>query len=657
MGSYNVCTVTEKKLFAFLFYQAYRNERKRGRKKTRVQDEDFFDFDDYHTIMSKVESPETFTDDMVDQDFRPIAHDQVNQYLCSVLDVHKQQVDMDANNLSKHQLRSDRVMRLMNVVKKRKKKIEKENFEEKLESEFSPYMLVKDIPRIELNLFDNNKTSSFYCQGSLRDRFCFLMTFCGILRGESLFKCELSDLCDIVIEEGVLAKHHILVMRIATGQTNGLKTLYGRVLRHRQVELCPIGALGFYLMSRFHLADEKVDFSSNQSWFNVKLLVECGSKTPEVSVSDQTYAKNMKGICKELGIVSKHYIHFGRAVGAVSAELSELDSLSIKQLGNWNPDTQEDRYSSKLPLKAMRIMGGHEENKNLMFLPRAEITPPESLVRQIFPFLEEEMKKDNFLKRPTTLAFLNMLKRLRVVILQDVAVLKNMGRTHKFFEAPVFCSNEFENFRKSVSEVVASAMDTSDANVEKVLPGLMKRLDIMHSDMKGLLNIMKGYIQEVSTQVKRTATSSQLQQFVNHIGSFKFELENQDSETKNEIENVPIKTPKNNEFSYRIFQGHTSVTSMWNEWFGIEEFRATENNLCFPGGIEVLESKKEKGKNWRGGFSCAEQKYFSRLKYIIKCVKEKIDAGYSIEEALHEFDQLMKTKKSISSLEAYLKRV
>jgi hypothetical protein len=51
--------------------------------------------------MSKVESPETFTDDMVDQDFRPIEHDQVNQYLCSVLDLHKQQVDMNANNLSK----------------------------------------------------------------------------------------------------------------------------------------------------------------------------------------------------------------------------------------------------------------------------------------------------------------------------------------------------------------------------------------------------------------------------------------------------------------------------------------------------------------------------------------------------------------------------
>jgi hypothetical protein len=28
MESYNVCTVTEEKLFAFLFYQAYRNERK-----------------------------------------------------------------------------------------------------------------------------------------------------------------------------------------------------------------------------------------------------------------------------------------------------------------------------------------------------------------------------------------------------------------------------------------------------------------------------------------------------------------------------------------------------------------------------------------------------------------------------------------------------
>ena len=57
---------------------------------------------------------------------------------------------------------------------------------------------------------------------TLQDRYCQLMSTNGILQGESLFKCELSDLCDLV-HDNVL----IHVMQIATGKTNGLKILYG----------------------------------------------------------------------------------------------------------------------------------------------------------------------------------------------------------------------------------------------------------------------------------------------------------------------------------------------------------------------------------------------------------------------------------------------
>jgi hypothetical protein len=40
-------------------------------------------------------------------------------------------------------------------------------------------------------------------------------------------------------------------MQIAIGKVNKNKTLYGRVMRHRDVERCAIGALAFYLFSRY----------------------------------------------------------------------------------------------------------------------------------------------------------------------------------------------------------------------------------------------------------------------------------------------------------------------------------------------------------------------------------------------------------------------
>ena len=156
---------------------------------------------------------------------------------------------------------------------------------------------------------------------------------------------------------------HVLIMRISAGKTNGLKVLYGRVMRHRDANLCAVGALALYFFARFKFGAENLSFNSNESWFTVKLLVDHTMKNNSKSISDQAYGQSIRLACKELELASKHFVHFGRSVGSISAEFAELDSALIKNLGNWNPDTQESVYSAKLPLKAMRVMAGHDEKK------------------------------------------------------------------------------------------------------------------------------------------------------------------------------------------------------------------------------------------------------------------------------------------------------
>ena len=136
----------------------------------------------------------------------------------------------------------------------------------------------------------------------------------GILRGESLIKCDLSDLCDVTLDDGVNTKCHIFVMRITTGKTNGLKTLYGRSMRHINQNLCSIGALGFYLLARFEYGREDIDFLSNEGWFDVKLLVEKTTLKNKTSITDQNYAKSIRDVCDKLNIVSKHFVHKTAAV-------------------------------------------------------------------------------------------------------------------------------------------------------------------------------------------------------------------------------------------------------------------------------------------------------------------------------------------------------
>ena len=275
-------TVTEEKVFGFLYYQAYRRCRKRGRKRPN-QTDGRFDMAEFSCVINQENVAE-----------KPVAYDVVNQYLCVILKIWKKQVDMSANNLSRDQIRSELVQRLLMTVKTRRKTIAKLNFEEKLQSEFLPYLLVDKVPIIQKELFLRNAFALKFFQGALRDRFCFLISNGGILRGESLFSCELSDLCDVVKEDEGAHPCQILVMRIAIGMTNGLKTLYGRVMRHKDAQLCPVSALGLYLLTRFHLSGEVLDFSSNERWFNVKLLVESSCPDTSISISNQTCAKAMR---------------------------------------------------------------------------------------------------------------------------------------------------------------------------------------------------------------------------------------------------------------------------------------------------------------------------------------------------------------------------
>ena len=64
----------------------------------------------------------------------------------------------------------------------------------------------------------------------------------------------------------------------------------------------------------------------------------------------------------------------------------------LTNTGNWDPKTQEARYSTKIPTQALRVMAGFD-NKELYWLPRAHVDPPESLQKQIFPFLEQTLDK------------------------------------------------------------------------------------------------------------------------------------------------------------------------------------------------------------------------------------------------------------------------
>ena len=536
---------------------------------------------------------------------KPCGYSVLNQYRSAILELHAIQRDNGCNNISKEALMSDRVKRLLNNVKQQKIRISKQNFDEKLTSEFAPYTTVNSVSSIEEFLFEKNSCSKFYGTAALRDRYCLLMTTNGILRGESLFKCELSDLCDVVHNDTL-----IHVMRIATGKTNGLKVLYGRCIRHKDVNLCAVGALGIYLLARFHFGSEaeNINFQNNAEWFSIKLLIDTRGADNTKSLSDNAYYKCMKDACNTLGITSKHFVHFGRGAGPVRAELEELDGFNIADLGNWNVDTRRDVYSAKLPMKAMRVMAGHPESKGSAFLQRAQEQPSIVLQQQFFTFIEIALQSVNATCNPTAIAFLNMLQRLRIVILQDAAVMVLHGRKHCIFDLPIFTSAEFKQLVDQMRHHETTAVDPTDASIEQILPSVCSRFSNLHSDMTS-------HFSRIHESVDGLLKPRDIQGFLAHVSEYNFSSAvrpNDEAKESSEITiNSSVSAPK-----YNIYKSHSTASSIWFEWFGTNQFDASTKSDCFPGGIDKLQQLYK--NNWRLHFTSSEAKQFSRMKLVVQ---------------------------------------
>ena len=221
------------------------------------------------------------------------------------------------------------------------------------------------------------------------------------------------------------------------------------------MELCPVGAMAFYLAMRFDVTEEFKEFTmlnwlDNRSWFDIKLLVD--ASTPFVdrtkAMKNDTYSNGIKSVLETLGIRSNHWVHLGRVTGPKILEMVEVNADEIRRLGNWDPTIQEKFYSTKLPLGPMRAMAGFTDANGMYYNPRTDVKPPAELVAETpFAFAiskcerMEDLVKNEECPASTALHFLRFMKHLAEVFLQDAAamwVLHEDRREHPLFHLQVF---------------------------------------------------------------------------------------------------------------------------------------------------------------------------------------------------------------------------
>jgi len=656
--------------YNFMFYVAHRKKRS----KKRNSNEPAFgapELAEYREVMQVYGGSQSNPPDPPDC----CGFSQVNVYRAALYNVHKEQKKVGGNTFSwEDDINTDALKLLMKKVREREPRVNKRNAVEKYDAHMAPFFYIQWLPHIELYFFSKGVTAqrnSIF--SALRNTFTFKFTLAGVLRGESLERADLSDLCDYFWKGKQDPHHiHILIMSICQGKTNKDKKLFGRAMRHRDADMCPLGALALYLWYRLDVdgewADERPDFLDNHAWFFIKLLVSATTDERIEEMDIKAYADGMQKAMDAVGVYCAHRAHFGRKVMPIQLEMEEVRSDLIKNLGLWAQDVHEQHYSASMPMEAMRVAAGHKIQQGSVFVKREQKprTPTHERLRSlIFPWLDFEKERvaefnqrgERLNRKPTAAAFLALLDNLRDVLLQDLAVRMNDPKSppHQCFRHPIFQSNDFQLYRQEMTEHLAVCQEPELTSLRFDHPGISARFDSLQNSLavhESKLNTLHTGITEMPT----TITNDLVRVLATGANGFAATILNTqaadqfDSPEGNArgIEDGPphasigpriLAMPPGTADALcvegaQMNSSHESAMAIYDQYHGTGIFAGQP----IDGGFAKLE---ESGANWKASYNNAQRQRFSKLKRIVKAIDIRIkDEGETKEAALEFFDAI-----------------
>ena len=89
-----------------------------------------------------------------------------------------------------------RMKNLIDVVNIRGENVLKKHFKERITDDFQPYRVLNDVPKIEDFIWNEHCDTQIYGTNRLRDRFQFMFSLSAVFRSDSIYKADLSDLCN-----------------------------------------------------------------------------------------------------------------------------------------------------------------------------------------------------------------------------------------------------------------------------------------------------------------------------------------------------------------------------------------------------------------------------------------------------------------------------
>jgi Centromere DNA-binding protein complex CBF3 subunit, domain 2 len=343
----------------------------------------------------------------------------------------------------------------------------------------------------------------------LRTAIDLLATHNMVVRGEQTRLAELADLFCVARENEGPTEYQILCLVMDQGKTNSYgKCEYGVAVRHKDISLCLLSQIAFYLFFRWDIMHEPhPTFRTRSSWYDIRLL-RGGERTHPLSYDTQlTWISNC---FKANDVTSLKKTHAGRGQGARDAETLGVSEEQIRRAGRWNSDAMSNCYLTNIPNHFVRAAAGFNPHTTGDYLiPRANVPVPEELVRRIWPWVDQwlawftaaDSDADSLLPdisdgsdpevgfaERNDLAgqgFLRLLQHLRTILIQDSVLLRRDFPTHPIFQHQVFATSEYLAFVRTTERALEVDQPLpQDVLVRQALPILTERVTLLEESLR-----------------------------------------------------------------------------------------------------------------------------------------------------------------------------
>lgn len=172
------------------------------------------------------------------------------------------------------------------------------------------------------------------CALGSRDRLCFLLSHAMLSRSQTVLGMQFADLFSIEVENQGVTRCLSLVATITFGKTNQHgKIEYGSSVRHRHIEVCPVGTLALNFFSRFHFENEPFpDFSSRSNWYETCVIK---GESPFKPIEYTTQRKIYKKTFQKVGIHTSKVMHANRKSTLNMITQEDVSGDQRRRVGRW----------------------------------------------------------------------------------------------------------------------------------------------------------------------------------------------------------------------------------------------------------------------------------------------------------------------------------